>query len=308
MRIIVLGGRHRRSRTLNLGRRRRVLLAVLVLGLPMSMGLAFGYLAAAGEASRVEGALLEQLRRHIDDQQVELEDLRSHSEHRLAAMTARMARLQAQLVRLDALGERVTDLARLDDGEFDFSQPPALGGPEIDPLPGVASLELTTALDELARRIDDREHQLTLLEQLVSNRQLDEASAIAGRPIRKGWLSSPYGRRNDPFTGRVSHHNGVDFAGAEGSEVVSVAAGVVTWAGTRSGYGKLIEISHGDGHVTRYGHNKVHLVRQGEVVEKGQVIALMGSTGRSTGPHVHFEVHVNGRAVDPARYIQRASR
>ena len=140
---------------------------------------------------------------------------------------------------------------------------------------------------------------------MLSERNLQKASALTGRPINKGWMSSGYGHRTDPFNGRKAWHNGVDFAGVEGADVVAVAAGVVTWSGERHGYGNMIELDHGEGHVTRYGHNKQNRVNVGDVVKKGQVIATMGSTGRSTGPHVHFEVYKHGRAVDPASYIRR---
>ena len=121
-------------------------------------------------------------------------------------------------------------------------------------------------------------------------------------------MSSRYGSRNDPITGRQAWHNGVDFAGKDGSDVVTVATGVVVYSANRNGYGKMIEINHGGGFSTRYGHHKELLVEVGDIVKKGQVIGLMGSSGRSTGPHVHFEVFKNGRVVDPASYIHRASR
>jgi len=121
-------------------------------------------------------------------------------------------------------------------------------------------------------------------------------------------MSSRFGRRNDPFTGRLAWHKGVDFAGKDGSDIVSVGSGVVTWSGDRYGYGLMVEVSHGGGLVTRYAHAKDILVKLGDIVKKGQTIARMGSTGRSTGPHVHFEVRKNGKAVDPARYVNRRSR
>lgn len=307
MKIILVGKHSDHSRTLCLGRWSRVLLSLCVLGLPMGAGIGFGYLAA-GAQPLVDSDVLKRLKQHIDAQRTELDALRDQSEQHLAAMTVRMAGLQARLVRLDALGEHMTDLAKLDNGEFDFSQPPALGGPEAEMAGEFGTPDLLSAMDELAVRIDDREHQLAILERLITDRQLEDATFLTGRPIRKGWMSSRFGLRNDPFTGRVTQHNGIDFAGKEGADVISVAAGVVTWAGERHGYGNLVEVNHGRGYVTRYGHNKKHVVKVGDVVKKGQVIALMGSSGRSTGPHVHFEVYKHGRPVDPATYIHRAAR
>jgi murein DD-endopeptidase MepM/ murein hydrolase activator NlpD len=121
-------------------------------------------------------------------------------------------------------------------------------------------------------------------------------------------MSSHFGRRVDPFTGRIATHEGVDFAGKLGSEIIAVGSGVVTWSSERYGYGQMVEINHGSGFMTRYAHNLENKVEVGDVVKKGQVIALMGTSGRSTGPHVHFEVYKHGRPVDPAAYIHRASR
>jgi murein DD-endopeptidase MepM/ murein hydrolase activator NlpD len=140
------------------------------------------------------------------------------------------------------------------------------------------------------------------------DRKLKQQSSVTGRPVQKGWMSSRYGYRTDPFHGRRSWHNGVDFAGKEGANVIAVASGVVTWTGKKQGYGQMVELDHGEGFITRYAHNKKNLVNAGDAVKKGEVIGLMGSSGRSTGPHVHFEVYKNGRSVDPASYIRRTIR
>ena len=163
-------------------------------------------------------------------------------------------------------------------------------------------------MGDLEARIADREYQLDMLQALLSNRQLQNDVFLSGRPIAKGWMSSPYGQRKDPFTGQQMWHQGVDFAGKLGSDVVAVAGGVVTWSGDRYGYGDMVEINHGGGYSTRYAHNKENLVKVGDIVKKGQVVALMGSSGRSTGPHVHYEVYKNGRPVDPASYVRRTQR
>ena len=157
-------------------------------------------------------------------------------------------------------------------------------------------------------RLSNREQQLEILESLLTNRQLEDQAWLSGQPVEKGWISSHYGQRTDPFSGKLAMHRGIDFAGKEGSNVVAVAGGVVTWVGSKTGYGQLVEISHGDGFVTRYSHNKENLVAPGEVVRKGQAIALMGSTGRSTGAHVHYEVYKHGRSVDPSSYVRRTRR
>jgi len=163
-------------------------------------------------------------------------------------------------------------------------------------------------IEEMEWRIEDREQQLRLLDQLASSKRLEDELYLEGRPITWGWLSSKYGYRSDPFTGKRTWHAGVDLAGKDGSDIISVAGGVVTYAGERYGYGNLVEVDHGDGLITRYAHCKTIKVKVGDVVQKGQVVALMGSTGRSTGPHVHFEVIRNGKSENPETYIKRASR
>jgi murein DD-endopeptidase MepM/ murein hydrolase activator NlpD len=144
-----------------------------------------------------------------------------------------------------------------------------------------------------------------MLESLLTNRKLDEEGSLSGFPVKKGYMSSRYGWRKDPINGKSSMHTGVDFAGKTGSDVVAAASGVVIWTGRDAGFGNVVEVSHGDNLVTRYAHNKENLVHPGDVVRKGDTIALMGSSGRSTGSHVHYEVYKNGRSVDPSSYVAR---
>ena len=153
--------------------------------------------------------------------------------------------------------------------------------------------------------MDYRDERLTTLESLLMDKQLLRDMQPEGRPVNDGWMSSGYGYRTDPVTGRKEFHGGVDFAGKPGLEVRAVAAGVVTWSGKRWGYGNMVEINHGNGYVTRYAHNRANTVALGEKVEKNQPVALLGSTGRSTGPHVHFEVVQNGRSVNPWKFIRK---
>ena len=196
-------------------------------------------------------------------------------------------------------------MADIEDGEFDFSEAPPQGGPDADgPGLSVESRELGAMLDELALKVEDRAAQLEVLDHVMARRSLSDEQKPEGRPIESGWLSSYYGTRSDPFSGKQKFHHGIDFAGSAGSAVLAVASGVVTYSGERSGYGKMVEVNHGNGLVTRYGHAKESLVEVGTTVSKGEQIALMGSTGRSTGPHVHFEVLKNGRKVNPLKYVQ----
>ncbi len=225
-----------------------------------------------------------------------------------AALGRRLAQMHARMLRMEALGERVTELADLQGDEFSFSDPIAVGGPE-SPDDGMAGIGIVpsfdSAIDEMAATLRAKEAELDVLESLLVTAQLREDVEVSGRPVRWGWVSSPYGQRVDPITGKVAWHAGVDFAGKEGADVIAVASGVVVFAGEKSGYGKFIEINHGNGLATRYAHHRELLVEPGQIVRKGQTIAVMGSTGRSTGPHVHFEVLKNGRTQDPSGYVAK---
>jgi murein DD-endopeptidase MepM/ murein hydrolase activator NlpD len=185
----------------------------------------------------------------LTQQEDSLADLRLNTEKSLDAMAGRLSTLQGYIMRLDALGSRLADMADLDDMEF------------------------------------------------------GEQTSPEGKPSLGGYLSSVFGYRTDPMSGNKEFHEGLDFAGREGTPVVAVAAGIITWSGKRYGFGNMIEISHGNGYITRYAHNNKNLVSVGEKVERGEVIATMGNTGRSTGTHVHFEVIYNGRHVDPRKYL-----
>lgn len=281
-----------------------VIAAALFLVIP-SMALYAGYMLGKEHAEVTPDVLAEAVNSELDHQRHEVIEAKRAAEDNLNALTLRLGKMQAHVIRLDALGQRLTRIAGLEDGEFDFSSAPAQGGPEEVVGTG-NSIEMPSflqQLDDLAEQLEEREKQLSVLESMIMNQNLQAEVVPAGRPITKGWLSSNYGIRTDPFTGKPRFHNGVDLAGKDGSDIIAVGAGVVTWAGKRYGYGQLVEINHGNGYVTRYGHCKEVLVKVGQTVKKGQVISKMGSTGRSTGPHVHFEVIVNGRTVNPSKYL-----
>ncbi|MCV6604822.1 MAG: peptidoglycan DD-metalloendopeptidase family protein [Porticoccaceae bacterium] len=305
MKIIFIGNNQDSSRTVSLNSWAKVVLSLCFLALPTGAGFLIGKLASDRNADLELVQAVEAMHEELQQQRDTLDGERTEARRRLAALTSKLAQMQARLVRIDALGEHLTDVASLDEGEFDFSRVPALGGPDQAILGAGEPSDLDKLFSQLERQLEDRELQLQMMDSMLVDREITQQTTVTGRPITKGWMSSRYGTRTDPFHGKAAWHNGVDFAGKEGSDIVATAAGVVTWSGKRGGYGNLVEIEHGDGFVTRYGHNKENLVKAGDVVKKGQVIALMGSTGRSTGPHVHFEVFKNGRSVDPATYIKK---
>jgi murein DD-endopeptidase MepM/ murein hydrolase activator NlpD len=236
-------------------------------------------------------------------QKAQIDDVRRVLQEKVNALAMRVGQMNANVIRLDALGKRLTHMANLNDGEFDFGNPPGLGGAETADGQPAQIPNLTAMVDDLQSQLSSREQQLGVLENLILTRELNKQVYPEGRPVQQGWISSYFGRRADPFTGYSAVHKGIDFAGAEGTKVSSVAAGLVTFAGERPGFGQMVEINHGNGLATRYCHNERLLVRQGDMVRKGQEVSLMGSTGHSTGPHLHFEVLKNGTQVDPLRFI-----
>lgn len=247
-------------------------------------------------------------RKSLADQRDAVGATRRELDERLDALASRVGQMNAHVIRIDALGRRLTEMAGLEKGEFDFGREPAAGGPEADDGAFANAPDLTSMLDQLALQIRDRERQLTVLESLISTKNLSKQLLPNGRPVVQGYVSSHFGHRADPFTGRRAFHRGIDFAGPAGSQVIAVAAGVVTLAEDEPGYGRTLEITHGNGYMTRYGHNASLLVQVGDTVQKGQPIALIGSTGRSTGPHLHFEVLRNGRQVDPMAFVRQQAK
>lgn len=300
---LIVFNRYGESRHLNLARPLvggMLALAVLMLcaGVFSAGYFTADHLAAVREAS-------DPVRTELKAQAEEIARTKRDTQADMDALSAKVAGLQAHIMRLDAMGAQLTRIAGLKHSEFDFSNAPAEGGPEAQgPVQHTTMKDFMAELDQLSSQVQDREQKLGVLENLLLDRNVQLAAQPAGPPVADGYVSSLFGMRIDPFDGELSMHSGMDFAGTEGEAVKAVAAGVVTWAGDRSGYGNLVEIDHGNGYATRYGHNETILVHVGQIVKKGEEISLMGSTGRSTGPHVHFEVLYNGVAVNPARFVK----
>lgn len=309
MKIIIVDQKHGETRSLVLKGWVRVALSVCLLGVPVILGYYGYHFSATRNADFYKDEATQAWIDELRSQKQDIDLIRQETLAQLEALTLRMANLQARLLRLDALGQRLTEISNLDDGEFDFTQPPAMGGPADLASEDIEVPDFLRALDNLTREIEDKQQQLELLDSLLAEQQIQSNAFLSGRPINRGWISSPYGRRIDPFTGKLAWHQGIDFAtGRTGVDVQAVASGVVTYAGEKQGYGMLVKVNHGNGYETLYAHDEKLLVKPGDIVKKGQVIALSGSSGRSTGPHVHFEVHKNGRVVDPSSYVHRTSR
>jgi len=233
----------------------------------------------------------------------------SYVRESLNTMAARIGEMQAKLLRLDTVGERLSELAGLDPKEFMFDQTPARGGPavvvEAKPL---SFAELTGQLDVLGGNLDDRSDKLGALESRLFLDYAKKQFVPSSLPVDNNWFSSNFGWRIDPFTGLSTFHEGIDFMSRSGRPIRSAAAGVVVYSARHPQYGNMVEIDHGNGLVTRYAHASKLDVKVGDVVVNGQTIAAVGSTGRSTGPHLHFEVRVRGAAVNPNKFLKKNSR
>lgn len=309
MKIIICDEKHGSTKAIVLKGWVRAALGLCLLGLPVVLGY-YGYHVAETRSFRLaKDEASEAWAESLKEQKADLERVKQEALAQLETLTIRMANLQARLIRLDALGERLTNVTGLDDGEFNFRSEPSLGGPEMAGAERMQVPDFIQELDELTRQIESRQQQLNLLNTIIIERENQSEFQVSGRPVNKGYISSGFGRRIDPFTGKLDWHHGMDFAtGNVGEDVIAVAAGVVTFSGYKQGYGNMVKVNHGNGYETLYAHDEKLLVKVGDVVKKGQVIALSGSSGRSTGPHVHFEVHKNGRVVDPASYIRSTIR
>jgi murein DD-endopeptidase MepM/ murein hydrolase activator NlpD len=275
------------------GSRRPALVIGALLGVGFLAGGGAGLLGTAG------------LRAQLGNQQAQLAASHRESQREINALAARLGELQAEANRLNALGERLTRIGQLQDGEFNFDKPVGVGG--TGPVRDISSPELREGLDSLNRQFVQSGEQLSVLESMLFNRQLDMNSVPSREPIANSYITSGFGRRVDPIVGGSQFHKGIDFEADIGDPVLAVADGVVSFAGVRSGYGNVVEIDHGNGYVTRYAHNSRLERHVGELIRAGQEIAKAGSTGRSTGAHVHLEVWKNGQVVNPRNFLSQHS-
>ena len=279
-------------RALQAAMQRPIHAGALLLGGGLALGLGTGYVANHG------------LRDQMAQQRAELSTAQADAQREINALAARLGELQAEANRLNALGERLTRIGQLEDGEFDFNEPVGVGG--VGPVEDMPKGELDQGMSDLGVQFRASGEQLSVLEALLFNRQLDMNAVPSREPI-ESYITSNFGHRADPFRGGRAFHKGIDFKAKVGDPVMAVADGVVSFSGVRSGYGNTIEIDHGNGYVTRYAHNSRLSRKVGGLVRAGQEVAKAGSSGRSTGAHVHFEVWQDGQAVNPKKFLSQQS-
>ena len=303
MTLIILGEELPRSYSVEMSVEALMWVSATITTLMIVFTMSILIAANRGHTIDIAESKLEKMQEEMLFDRYSMDRFYSYADSMFAEYAKQAGILQARMARLETLGSRLANMA--DFTEFDFTTPPALGGPEDYQASDVGQVDVVALAKDWKKHLQQRQDELSAIETLLADKQLHKDSYVSGKPIRTGWLTSGFGKRIDPFTGRLAMHKGVDYTNKEGTDIHAVASGVVSRSELNGSYGRMVEIDHGNGLVTRYGHNKVNLVKVGDVVSKGQVIAKMGSTGRSTGNHVHFEVLKQGRAVDPIQYIYR---
>ncbi len=302
MQIIFVDKRLSRARTVTLSRRMFAAaatgLAAAVLFAAIGLYVVTFRVAAALEVPYIRDLASTLMRDEIERNEQFMRD-------NVSAMAKRLGEMQAQLMRLDALGERVSKLAGIRPEEFNFREIPGRGGPEPSDARPLTIDELSQQVDIVARSVESRADYLDVVESELLSAQVRQALLPQNTPVPEGFVGSGFGRRVDPFTGRMSMHAGLDFAAPAGTPILAAAGGVVSAAEFNPDFGRMVVVDHGNGLETLYAHASRIDVRLGEIVRKGQQIARVGSTGRSTGSHLHFEVHVNGTPQNPARFLSR---
>jgi murein DD-endopeptidase MepM/ murein hydrolase activator NlpD len=291
-----------KAKTLNIYTRHLVasMMLALLLLLSMTAGL---YWLTIRFATDIKIPVVQEL--VLAAQQGEAERARQFVQQNLNAMAVKLGEMQAQLARLDALGDRLSTLAGIRPQEFRFSEAPGLGGAQPTALPpqNLSLAEFGEKLGVLSRNVENRTDMLGVLEAQLFEQAIKKKLMPTMMPVNAPFNASGFGMRIDPFTGQHAMHEGIDFLAETGQPIVAAAGGVVIFAGFHPQYGNVVDVDHGNDLVTRYAHALKLYVREGDIVQRGRKLADVGSTGRSTGPHLHFEVRFKGAAQNPARFV-----
>jgi murein DD-endopeptidase MepM/ murein hydrolase activator NlpD len=300
LQIILISDRLAKARTISLSLRHLVGTAFFAL-LLLCVATAGLYWLTLRYASELRVPALQRL--VLAAQEAEAERGRVFVQQNLNAMAVKLGEMQAQLTRLDALGERLSTVAGM--REFRFTEAPGLGGASTSLMPpqNLSLGEFSDKLATLSRQVETRNDMLSVLEAQLFEQAVKKKFTPTMMPVSAPYNASGFGRRIDPFTGQWAMHEGIDFLADAGSGVMAAAGGIVQFAGFHPQYGYMVDVDHGNDLVTRYAHLSKLFVKEGDVVQRAKRIGLSGNTGRSTGPHLHFEVRFRGAAQNPARFV-----
>ena len=241
----------------------------------------------------------------VNEQQQEIIKTRQYVRQHIDVLGRRIGSIQAQVSRINAVEQRIAKVSGINLADFQFDQDPPIGGATVGDERDLEQKDIENAIRSIEKELSARESEIAAVDFILSRKSLTSQQTPAGWPVKGGWVSSSFGSRMHPMTGKKQFHKGVDIPGKIGAHVLSVADGVVVRSEKNANYGWLVEVDHGDNYTTLYSHNRKNLVIVGETVKKGQAIAEIGSTGRSTGPHVHFEVHKKGKIINPVKYLYK---
>lgn len=301
MNIILISGQLAKGKTMALGHGQVMTLVAALLIFPLLLAVFFTYLLLF-HAVDIPHPYLQSL--VLSAQSSEAARSHAYTRENLNAMAVKLGQMQAQMLRLDSLGERLAKLNGIGKQEYNFGKTPGQGGAVTGtPQRDLSMGEFNQQLDVLMRKLEDRSDQLGLLDSMLVQQEAKKVALPSMRPVAAGWYSSNFGWRIDPFSGQRAFHEGVDFMAESGTPIYAAGGGIVVFSDTYAGYGNMIEVDHGNGLISRYAHASKRQVKVGDVVMKGQKIGEVGSTGRSTGPHLHFEVRHRGAAQNPEHYL-----
>lgn len=301
MNIILVSGKLAKGKTVALSHPQVMTMAAALLVFPLLLAMVFTYLLLF-HAADIPHPYLQSL--VLSAQRTEGAKNEAYLRENLNAMAVKLGQMQAHVLRLDSLGERLAKSTGIGKQEFNFGKPPGQGGAESSvPSRDLSMKEFNQQLDRLMKDLENRSDQLGLMEAMVAQQQAKKVALPTSRPVSVGWYSSNFGYRIDPFTGKRALHEGVDFMADVGTPIFAAGGGIVVYSDSYAGYGNMIEIDHGNGLISRYAHTSKIFTKVGDVVMKGQKIGLVGTTGRSTGPHLHFEVRFHGAPQNPEHYL-----
>lgn len=311
MKIIVLKDNTSKNGTLCFSGSKVLLCGVAILvGLPLMLGVAsYWFVSSIDRALNpfVDPEYRIAVESRVNEQRQEMVKTRDYVRKHMDVLGRRIGSLQAQASRINAVEQRIASVSGISLEDFQFDQDPPIGGSSDSADVDSQEVDIENAIIGIEKELSQRESEIAAVDFLLSRRSLESQQTPAGWPVKGGWVSSSFGSRMHPMTGKKQFHRGVDIPGKLGAKVLAVADGVVIRSTNSGNYGWLIEIDHGDSYTTLYSHNRRNLVSQGQTVVKGQPIAEIGSTGRSTGPHVHFEVSKNNRSINPVKYLYKKS-